>query len=570
MDSKLRKHSFDLDCSATVSYVKLLLTNMSLVPAGFVPKLVYHRRMLSDDETLGSIAYSPERSISLVCVRSTPASTAANPELPSSRPTKPNPSGTAAALHQDARASSATAACCSAADATTAAADVSALSQARPVFSIGFDEEIVQDVLTRAGGDQQSAIRIAISGQLHDSPAVSSSRDATVPVIFSMGFDDASVQRTLASVGGDEERAADLFLSGSQSSSGNSFGTTPGATTSAALPAAISSNSGPISCSQGHTCLRWTYTDVHSCNLQNTEVCINFINIGEQGYRCDDCDHDVCLPCYRAAAPVINFATEWLDEHDYVCPKIVDYATQCPKGHALVHLIGGGGYATEQRLMCRICHEFAECEHASQWLICSVKGCCAGYCVCNYCISTVQQAPAIMAAGEALSTLVKRTATSATSWVCLHLLLQGVSLEYLRWMQAEFGSSLDRLTTSQFEKMYLRPQTSRRRCSVTEELAAHAATAHYVGPATWFISHTWSNPFTNTLGAILHFFEGRADSANAVLWFDIFVDSQHADEGPSKPPQWYMTTFKSSIARIGRLLLVVDAWNNPTALRRAW
>jgi hypothetical protein len=51
---------------------------------------------------------------------------------------------------------------------------------------------------------------------------------------------------------------------------------------------------------------------------------------------------------------------------------------------------------------------------------------------------------------------------------------------------------------------------------------------------------------------------------------DVFVDSQHADAGPSKSPQWYMTTFKSSIARIGRLLLVADKWNNPTALRRAW
>ncbi len=54
------------------------------------------------------------------------------------------------------------------------------------------------------------------------------------------------------------------------------------------------------------------------------------------------------------------------------------------------------------------------------------------------------------------------------------------------------------------------------------------------------------------------------------LWMDVFVDSQHADAGPSKSPQWYMTTFKSSIARIGRLLLVADKWNNPTALRRAW
>jgi Flp pilus assembly protein TadD len=77
-------------------------------------------------------------------------------------------------------------------------------------------------------------------------------------------------------------------------------------------------------------------------------------------------------------------------------------------------------------------------------------------------------------------------------------------------------------------------------------------------------------PFADTLQAILRFFEDRTDSANAMLWFDIFVESQHADAGPSKSPQWYMTTFKDSIANIGRLLLVVDVWNNPTALRRAW
>ena len=150
------------------------------------------------------------------------------------------------------------------------------------------------------------------------------------------------------------------------------------------------------------------------------------------------------------------------------------------------------------------------------------------------------------------------------------MLLQGVSLQYLRWMHEQFGASLGRLTTSQFEKMYLRPRTSRRRSSVADELAAHAATAHHVAPATWFISHTWSNAIADTLESILDFFEGREDASSAVLWIDVFVDSQHADAGPSKSPQWYMTTFKSSIARIGRLLLVVDAWNNPTALRRAW
>ena len=74
----------------------------------------------------------------------------------------------------------------------------------------------------------------------------------------------------------------------------------------------------------------------------------------------------------------------------------------------------------------------------------------------------------------------------------------------------------------------------------------------------------------DTLDAVLLFFEGRADAASAKLWFDVMVTSQHASAGPSKPSSWWMGTFKESIARIGGLLLVVDVWNNPTALRRAW
>ncbi len=69
MDSKLRKHSVDMDHGASVAHVKRLLADMSLLPAGFAPKLVYQQRMLGDDECIGSIGYSPERSISVVCVR---------------------------------------------------------------------------------------------------------------------------------------------------------------------------------------------------------------------------------------------------------------------------------------------------------------------------------------------------------------------------------------------------------------------------------------------------------------------------------------------------------------------
>ena len=62
-----------------------------------------------------------------------------------------------------------------------------------------------------------------------------------------------------------------------------------------------------------------------------------------------------------------------------------------------------------------------------------------------------------------------------------------------------------------------------------DELASHASTAHHVASATWFISHTWSNPFADTLDAILHFFEERTDADTAMLWMDVFVDSQHVD-----------------------------------------
>jgi hypothetical protein len=118
--------------------------------------------------------------------------------------------------------------------------------------------------------------------------------------------------------------------------------------------------------------------------------------------------------------------------------------------------------------------------------------------------------------------------------------------------------------------MFIKPRTSRSRGSLAGELMLQADTRDYVGEATWFISHTWNNPFADTLDAVLLFFEGREDAATAKVWFDVLVDGQHAIAVASKPSSWYMTTFRSCIGRIGRLLLVADKWNDPTALRRAW
>jgi hypothetical protein len=114
--------------------------------------------------------------------------------------------------------------------------------------------------------------------------------------------------------------------------------------------------------------------------------------------------------------------------------------------------------------------------------------------------------------------------------------------------------------------MYIRPRTSRSRGSVAQELSRSVHTRSDVRAATWFISHT----FLDTLDAVLQFFQRRHDFASAVVWLDFLVTAQHASAGPSKLSSWWMGTFKQTIARIGSLLLVVDAWDDPAPLKRAW
>jgi hypothetical protein len=144
---------------------------------------------------------------------------------------------------------------------------------------------------------------------------------------------------------------------------------------------------------------------------------------------------------------------------------------------------------------------------------------------------------------------------------------QGVALSYISTLRAMIGTSGERLTCSQFCQMYVRPRTCRNRGSVTGELEGKSGSMDYVGEANWFISHTWSNSFADTLDAVLLFFQGREDAGSARLWIDVLVTPQF---GSNQPSSFWINTFKSSISRMGRLLLVVDAWNNPTALRRAW
>jgi hypothetical protein len=120
--------------------------------------------------------------------------------------------------------------------------------------------------------------------------------------------------------------------------------------------------------------------------------------------------------------------------------------------------------------------------------------------------------------------------------------------------------------------MVVKPRTSRSRLCLAKELLLRSDTRDHVGDATWFVTHAYGHDFADTLDALLLFFENRDDSASAKLWFDPFMFPRHEAVAFSNPQRlsWLLAGFKSTISRIGRLVVVVDNWNGPTPLQRAW
>lgn len=119
----------------------------------------------------------------------------------------------------------------------------------------------------------------------------------------------------------------------------------------------------------------------------------------------------------------------------------------------------------------------------------------------------------------------------------------------------------ENMTTSHVCNFIIRPLTARRRGSLCDAMLQHPRTSRYVGKANWFVSHTWQNKFSDTVNAVLFFFESKAEADDVVLWFDIFSTPQHETQQAPRPPSWWMNTFKSSIEGMGNLILVVDSWS---------
>ena len=112
-------------------------------------------------------------------------------------------------------------------------------------------------------------------------------------------------------------------------------------------------------------------------------------------------------------AVAIDISTEWLDENGHVCPKSIDYATQCPKGHLLVPLVQHA-CVSPPKSMCRVCHESVESQAALLWRVCSVASCCGGYAMCSSCAIELSAAPVDRSASDDFPMLVRESSRVCT------------------------------------------------------------------------------------------------------------------------------------------------------------
>jgi len=245
------------------------------------------------------------------------------------------------------------------------------------------------------------------------------------------------------------------------------------------------------------------------------------------------------LHAHIPAVPSIDFATQWVCEQRRVWPKAVDYCRQCPKGHPLAApppLSGG-------------CHVCGDVSCGSAGISCS-EGCAYG--VCASCVATLEQPRALPAA-----------AGGSSDFPTL-----GVSPAFLRAMKAQWGETYKGWTTEQTCQQLLKSLTCRSRGSVCSDLQAQGSSD--VGQANLFLSHAWSSLFSDTVDAVLALVEGQAQAAwdDTFIWFDVFSTSQHT--AIDRPSSWWMGVFKSSIEKMGQLAMVLQPWDDPAALKRAW
>jgi hypothetical protein len=170
----------------------------------------------------------------------------------------------------------------------------------------------------------------------------------------------------------------------------------------------------------------------------------------------------------------ISSATHWCCDQGVMWPKIVDFGSQCPKGHSL-------------SVCCTLplCHVCAG--DADVCMTCK-EGCLYG--VCSSCLPALRETNTTIA----LSNDARVDVNELDS-------LLGVSPAFLKSFKSKWSHVTRGWTTGQVCHLLVKSLTCRSRGSICEDM--QRAGSADVGLATLYLSHCWKNVFDDTVEAAL-------------------------------------------------------------------
>ncbi|EGD77678.1 hypothetical protein PTSG_08770 [Salpingoeca rosetta] len=147
----------------------------------------------------------------------------------------------------------------------------------------------------------------------------------------------------------------------------------------------------------------------------------------------------------------------------------------------------------------------------------------------------------------------------------------GAIRSFLQGLETAFPEKHKDMTTQEACVEFVVPQTEEKQCAYIDVMRDQNASDD-VRPATVFVSHAWRYKIVDVLTTLLEFAEEEESKhgRKTHFWFDLFMNNQHQNVTANLPQEWWSTTFKESIASIGKVLLVLTPWNNPVPLTRAW
>eukprot|EP00942_MAST-04A_sp_MAST-4A-sp1_P010638 g10638.t1 len=121
-----------------------------------------------------------------------------------------------------------------------------------------------------------------------------------------------------------------------------------------------------------------------------------------------------------------------------------------------------------------------------------------------------------------------------------------------------------RATTKDACEEIVKPKTKREGQSFVDFVEANNENKRVLAnDSSCFVSHAWSYEFRDVVESL----NGCVDKDD-YLWFDIVSVNQH--KAQNYDFEWWKVTFRDSVNKIGKTLLVMSPWSKPLPLTRAW